>query len=976
MHAHHLMTFIKGLRDCGEFTDYDIAFLRRLNVFLDIPPTVPSTASEDDFIPFLQRIEDALRVAPDALLSVAQTNLLLSILADRWLKIQDTSLDPLIRSSKITDHWIALAHVLATDTNTLYLHLLMPSVTNTIDPNVFKKITDHDSPRDFILADDGVTLIGLAGLFDLARKSNDFFTYDHYQKHKKYSPRALTLKELLRLRTKIGTTSLDPLTEPSTDVWNHFFHEILPTRQSRGEVPKQLLPGLLELIELYFKEGENTPSLFSKGFVSWAKLLQDCSRDDLYCLYGQSLPLEDRSCYLLDVLLNCLQGNYQNLQPQIIALANWMFTQDESFIITIPPLEALYATLGVGLSFDLIQLKQCLNNLITPETTKTQTTLRAIIDGLSDQSIITVQLQERLKQLFQIHWLELLSKRKDYSSLQTDSKIHWIRLAQRLVYFDPPLKNYYRILMPTLRQDIDPVTRMPHHHYPLSHYIVSYDATALIYLGNCELHLKTSGTFNNCNYSPARPLHETELKRLLFANKRFQKYIPLARSGGLVEDKPLFRETVLAVHRLINASLFKEGLLFAHKYNKEQDTSAEKAYDQFFEFLEKLPDDERQRLFNQRILFQGRNVSFKQVLADTQSDRCIALCAQYFAQMVIDYAPYLPFSSDLEPSVYPMRQQSRKKIYRDYSDIDHHEAKRRLQLLVVSLLTHSFQYGWMGNSVSFWDCTNKMVLETEGIYLLIKPFIESTNFEDARSVYAQIIESKVIPALAVSPFLRYTDTDRWLLKIAKQSFFKERSWFTLEQFLTLSEDPLLTLDRSAAGPWDAFVTSLLQTIFQEKTKGWKELRVNIQFAKLLKNVDSTTRHQLLILLSEPPTHTYNNNEFLNLYAQGLIGQLAHFLVPPKNQTLFFSASGDRVLPRRIKKEAQDLFLMGFITSEGTIESLFQALERNIESVRDIPTRQRIRRYIDQIKTPIPVITNPRTRFTTACVKGLEVKVSK
>ena len=95
------------------------------------------------------------------LLNTDQRDFLIQIFQQRWDKVADTENDYTFNISGTNSAWIDLAHQLARETHQNHLQILIPVISNTLDPNMLTRLTVCPELRGFFLGDDGTTLHGV-----------------------------------------------------------------------------------------------------------------------------------------------------------------------------------------------------------------------------------------------------------------------------------------------------------------------------------------------------------------------------------------------------------------------------------------------------------------------------------------------------------------------------------------------------------------------------------------------------------------------------------------------------------------------------------------------------------------------------------------------------------------------------------------------------------------------------------------------
>ncbi len=807
-------------------------------------------------------------------------------------------------------------------------------------------------------------------------------------------------------------------------------NKVVPHWHQRGTIQRLALRPLLELIDLYFKEKntEDLPRKFSQELLEWAKILPDCtlypvdSSDDVHCIYGQVIQVNKHPMYLIEIILDCLQTHSTDLDDKLKGIARWLCCHDASFIGEALALQELYAELKVGPAFNIECLRECLT--VLPVTGS------RIAEGiqtlLSNSVKIDSWTMNVLHEIYRIRWVEFLEHERlaneqadhldfqqggnapyqlanelPYLGSQQGDNAPWIRLAQLVcgagwfkhltesgkiaekdkktgdeTHINAHFKeNYYRFLMPTIKCDTEPVHLNCIASHALSHLILSHNGRYLILLDTSLEQFNKTKKFYNWNTRQPRPLTETEIKRMQFS--QFKAYIPKALETTRAEDMPISKNTIIGLKALVEGSFYLKGLV--GQYAEAQMYMAGKALHLFYNFLKQLPSNERTRLLNQRIILGEKNKTVDEIFDQVDNDgedRCIAGCAELLTQLVLDYDPYERLSPELEKRVlrYNMRENSRKKVYREYDGIDAVEAKRRILILAVSIMSHPFQYSLSGDYMSLWDCSNILVGAIKSIFKLIRPMIKHDDFKHARHVYATIIESLAKPAVLQrdqSWFPWFNDKavrQRWLQSVADESLFKQpNSWFKPEFLLArlsvkahqnLPVSPLLI----------KFLDEFVATYAQNQSTVLKEVRVNIKFAELLYFQEGPVRKQLLEYLKPYPSPSeQNKDELKGLFLNYLVARLSSLGVTSRSWDLGFfgqSTSHDKL---RLKGLTEFLKSQIFALNTMDIDALKNRIKDMTLPAYDSSVKLSMQDYLqdmlsaidpvyaDGSKSPLPVL---------------------
>ena len=943
-------------------------------------PILPVSALLDfdnQYLPYLEALDIK---SADA----GQKKRVKGIFAERWKKIAKGPFSYL-NTIDGNHRWICLAQQWATVTGEMYWQWLMPTVNFKVrDPNTLKHIRETPEPAELLLyylGEDGETLYHVDGLSRLLQTTQCLMTYNPYltdnNKEQYARPRGLLPRELLQLRNK-QSFFVKEKENYNVDFWTYVSNHIFPHWRKSGEIPRQVLYSLFELVDFYFSHHKNVNFhlLFREKWLLWLSYLNDLPMQDLYCLYGQNITIDGQGVYFIDVILDWLQGKESALFDQMSGLARWFGRYDPAFVLDVPALNLVYEKLKIGPFFsasDLRSLVSLLKENCSLAIRKKIDELMAHWEGRPEKNIDSDDIAV-LRQLYQLHWLDVCDTPDD--PLRGGSR-HWLRLAQLLSGSGHIEKNYYRFLMPTLQQEQDIIQDTLISELPLSHCVLSHDKKSLIYLPNCQKHFDASGTFNNCNTAPPSALSDTEILRLKFASRRFHQYIPYARHGGKT-DLPLSKRTVMAVRHFVNDSLYVRGLTLDCLYTTVEQQKAEQACDRLCAFINALPSDEKKRLLEQRITLRGvTNVSVDMLLKDIQNWQdagCIATCSKYFAKLVVDYAKWMRFSNEIEAKTELMkelRDKSQKKVYRDYDALDDDEAKRRLQILSVSLMTHSFQYSFLGKSCAVWDCKNTMVSATREIFNLINPLITSGDFRHARHVYVEIIESIVKRRLArmnqswLTRVGMYTDTRRWLQSIADGSIFtKQPLWFDPKLLLTVLPD-IANLDATSHALLQVFLRDMVRTYAQNKKRVLQDIRVNVKFVQFLESLGATPRAHVLSILRQPRPPIQEDSLFEN--CRNVLFRYLETLKGRSSSMQFFNKDGIYLQEKaRWLAQLNAAWSSQCIKSSSAFREMLSASASVFKKCPNHPACSRILAYLDELVQPI-VLSAPKISFSPKSV---------
>lgn len=464
-------------------------------------------------------------------------------------------------------------------------------------------------------------------------------------------------------------------------------HYAAPKWAQFDEIPRHILPLLLELVDVYFEQPIDS---FRRKLKAWVKDLQDqsiCAVNDMHYLFRQSIEIpliysnkkspqdiEPReNLYFLDVLLILLYDNNAiQMDHAIVALATWLCNYDKSYIAKHARFNSIYQAVCLGSYLDKTQLSQmvaCLiKEVVSPVDISRLDRLVRLINqtGSIDQKII--------------HTIQMIYKNRDLSTLTP----RWIDVIAALSGARLIPSNYYVWLG---MNEFDTVKLVPTIDYPLSHYIASEDGFVLLdnikdyyqYQKQKDESCIESSWLYDCSQLNPKPLTGDERCQLLSSHKKFHKYFYLTNPFQS-DDEAICLATLDALIRLVNSSLYIIGTRFTGQYSKQQNTEAEDAYRLFSEFYHAMDVDERTRLNNQIIFFEGQYKSFKKVLSEVYDYKCIANSGQFILKLIVDYLPDKKFDDHIEKkqtfnllggsvsasiAIQEMRSNSQHKIPRD-----------------------------------------------------------------------------------------------------------------------------------------------------------------------------------------------------------------------------------------------------------------------------------------------------------------------
>lgn len=813
LYVEQLKTFVAAIRSIEPIAEYDAAYLKTLDGLI---------------APFTDEFE----------LTQAQIEPILDIYKSRWERVQDSDADYTIYSPKNNEPWIAFAKTMAeclTTPKKTYLQILLPTITNTYDNNLLSPLSDCKNPLGFYLGDDNTTLYRVDGLFKNTRAHLFLSTY---VKTKHMQNRALTLKELLRIRKKPANDLFCYSTELGfyKDFWVYLKKEILPKLSLNGEMPRHTFHWLLKAIECYLRGDYRA---FGERFDRWLQLLMACKTSDVNHFYGQVIRMGEDGYYMLDILLDCLQEN-TGLETKLIAIAHWLYQYDASFVLSNESLHNIYAPFQGGILFTLDALKLSLSSLKTDNEMLLEK-INRVLARLDKERSITSDIINCVKGIYATRWDDIKGTALEYTQLRAGENEAWITLAQKLAGARLIPKNYYCFLMPSIKKGQDEITFEPLTAYPLSHYIHSNNK--LILLDNSLKHYQANGVFYNCLTNPPTPFTKDEKQLITKAAPRFQKFLKERY------DPPIHIDTLLAIKTLLDKSLYPEGLYLGQEYNDLEMVQAQEAYDHFFKFLELLPAPERQRLDAQRIILRGKMKTFAQVMESIAKGECIATEGRYLLQLVLDYAPFIKFNPRFAEQfdVGAMRFSRQKKA------VAHHdEIIKRIETLLISMMISPIGSVWESYNQKLAGIKQKVPKVLEPIFSYVLPKIEQGETVQLAEVYMKImlevITTLIEDKTVLNNWMRSVNLKRWLEAVVSGTLYK-KPYITFEPELFFAVLHPQTLPYVG---WHQKIEALLDQLLSvhiHASNPWQErLYMNIHYYHFLNKLSHSERKSLQSLL--------------------------------------------------------------------------------------------------------------------------------
>lgn len=288
---------------------------------------------------------------PEGELTTEDIRLLIDGYKARWLEIQDKEQDYFLNPA-INTSWINFAKELEAQAGLNYLKILMPTLPNILDPNDASQLSETVNLDNFYIGYDG-SLHRKRSLFDLLQQHHySLFTY---RRDTAKTRQVFTLEELSRLKNckqTQGYFSLTTIKDGEASIvefesfWDFMRKLVFPRLTRYGEMPKGLLPHLLELVELYYSlkiKGVDFAE-FKTKFKFFSKGLYSDRLENINFLYGQKVDGRE-DYYLLDVLTTIFDAQSFSLDAEMRAISKFLYQFNPALKILHRDLDSMYAQL-------------------------------------------------------------------------------------------------------------------------------------------------------------------------------------------------------------------------------------------------------------------------------------------------------------------------------------------------------------------------------------------------------------------------------------------------------------------------------------------------------------------------------------------------------------------------------------------------------------------------------------------------------
>ncbi|MBL7480630.1 hypothetical protein [Legionella bononiensis] len=281
-----------------------------------------------------------------ATISPADVQFLLKSYKERWNSVIDTEDDYTLNCQGINQIWISFAQELAEFTGMHLYQVLIPSITNLKDFNNLTFLTETTRMENFYVGHGGKTLYRKRGFCE--HLLNNGLRLSTYRDISNTKLNLVTIDELSRLKSckqtngdfKIGS-------EVFVNFWDFMNRKVFPHLLDRGEMPFELLPRLLSLVEHYFnlKCAGADYAIFKKAAKEFFKLVSHGDLNNINYFYGQHISFQSRDYYLLDFLIAINMSRSYDLDNLLNALLLWLYSINPALKSCLGALKSVYSSL-------------------------------------------------------------------------------------------------------------------------------------------------------------------------------------------------------------------------------------------------------------------------------------------------------------------------------------------------------------------------------------------------------------------------------------------------------------------------------------------------------------------------------------------------------------------------------------------------------------------------------------------------------
>ncbi|RUR17938.1 hypothetical protein ELY21_09340 [Legionella sp. km535] len=280
---------------------------------------------------------------PMDVLSSADVQFLLESYKARWKSVMDTEDDYTLNSQGINQVWIKFAQELAEENKKHLFQILIPFITNDKDFNNLTCLTETTRMDNFYVGHGGHTLYRKRGFCEHLLKNG--FMLSTYRDLSNVKLHLVTVDELSRLKSCKQTNGEFKIgSEVFVNFWDFLNRKVFPRLLDNGELPMELLPRLLRLVEQYhtFKNASADYTNFKRSANEFFRLLAQGDLHNINCFYGQQISFQSKDYYLLDFLIAINMSRSYDLDQLLHTLLLWLYNINPALKSSLAILESVY----------------------------------------------------------------------------------------------------------------------------------------------------------------------------------------------------------------------------------------------------------------------------------------------------------------------------------------------------------------------------------------------------------------------------------------------------------------------------------------------------------------------------------------------------------------------------------------------------------------------------------------------------------
>lgn len=297
-------------------------------------------------IDLLNAITDLVKGrAADESLKTIDFQMLIHCFKTRWENIANED-DYMVNTKGVNQRWIAFAIELAPFTNKNYLQILLPTVTNTVDYNNLTSLTETVRLQNFYLGSGNRVLYRKRGLCEHLIEHHYVLSTCRELNTRKLYP--MTIEELSRLHACKQTDGQFSIgDEEFADFWGFLRKKVITRLQFQGEMPVDLLPHLLLLIERYYelKESRTGYDRFKQYLDDFFKGIYEHKLNDVNYFYGIEIPYKGKVFTALDFLIVLHDADGYVLDEHLKAMMEWLYNYHPALKVSHKDMSSFYSSL-------------------------------------------------------------------------------------------------------------------------------------------------------------------------------------------------------------------------------------------------------------------------------------------------------------------------------------------------------------------------------------------------------------------------------------------------------------------------------------------------------------------------------------------------------------------------------------------------------------------------------------------------------